>query len=270
MFAVAIDGQHRLAALKRYCEEGGDYLVPGVSSEFDTRIPLIFLILDERIGFKGRSANLLVTLREIFIDLNRNARRVPKSRLILLEDLNIQSFCVRTLLASKVREVSSDVLPLSLVVWQEDEVKFDGEGKFPHAITSVLNLNEIVGFCLGDTVLEEIDRLDESQIRRYVTQLNAKLELEAEVKAGIQEHLDLCIDRQDPFSFKDEHLTSFKQAFSDQWTGHITRVIREFIPYRKYLSEAERIGATDGMLADYLLLPEEKREEFKRRKKGGK
>ena len=267
VFAVAIDGQHRLAALKKYCEEGKDYLVPGVSSEFDTKIPLIFLILDERIGFKGRSENLLVTLREIFIDLNRNARRVQKSRLILLEDLNIQSFCVRTLLASKVREVSSNVLPLSLVVWQEDEVKFDAEGKFPYAITSVLNLNEIVGFCLGDTVLEEIDQLDESQVRRYVTQLNAKLELGAEVKASIQEHLDLCVDRQDPFSFKDEHLTAFKQAFSEQWTAHITGVIREFTPYKKYLSEAKRIGAADGMLADYLLLPEEKREEFKKRKK---
>ena len=266
VFPVAIDGQHRLAALKRYWEEEKDYLVPEVSSELNTKIPLIFLILDERFGFKGRSKNLLVTLREIFIDLNRNARRVPKSRLILLEDLNIQSFCVRTLLANRAKEVSSDVLPLSLVIWQEDEAKFESESKFPHAITSVLNLNEIVGFCLGVKLFEQIDPLDEPQVRRYVSQLNAKLELGTDVKTNIQEHLQYCIDRQDPFSFKDNHLTALKQAFEEQWTPHIIRVIREFIPYREYLREANQIGAIDGILADYLLLPGDKREKFKERK----
>ena len=265
IFPVAIDGQHRLAALKKYCEEGKDHLTLGES--LDTKIPLIFLILDERVGFKGRSENLLVTLREIFIDLNRNARRVPKSRLILLEDLNIQSFCVRTLLASKAKEASSDVLPLSLVVWQEDETKFDAESKFSHAITSVLNLNEIVGSCLDVKPFEEIDRLDDSQVRTHVDQLNAKLELGSEVEESIKKHLELCIDRHDPFSFKDEHLTAFNQAFSEQWTSHITGVFREFTPYRKYLSAAKQIGAIDGMLADYLLLPEEKQEKFKERKK---
>lgn len=267
IFPVAIDGQHRLAALKKYCEEGKDRLVPGISPEFDTKIPLIFLVLDDRVGFEGRSEKLLVTLREIFIDLNRNARRVPKSRLILLEDLNIQSFCVCTLLANKARETSLDVLPLSLVIWREDQVKFDAESKFSHAITSVLNLNEIVGSCLGVKPFEEIDQLDDSQVRRYVTQLNAKLELRTGVKASIQEHLDLCIDRQDPFSFKDEHLAAFKHAFSEQWTPHIMHVIREFTPYKKYLSEAKQLGAIDGMLADYLLLPEENQEKFKERKK---
>lgn len=267
VFPVAIDGQHRLAALKKYCEERKNHLAQGISPELDTKIPLIFLILDERVGFEGRSEKLLVTLREIFIDLNRNARKVPKSRLILLEDLNIQSFCVRTLLASKAKEASSDVLPLSLVIWREDQVKFDAESKFSHAITSVLNLNEIVGACLDVRPFEEIDRLDDSQVRRYVTQLNAKLKLATEDRVNIQKHLQLCIDRQDPFSFKDEHLTAFKQAFSEQWTSHIMRVVREFTPYRKYLSEAKQIGAIDGMLADYLLLPEENREQFKQMKK---
>jgi DGQHR domain-containing protein len=265
VFPVAIDGQHRLAALKKYCEEGKDHLGLGVA--LDTKIPLIFLILDERVGFKGRSENLLGTLREIFIDLNKNARRVPKSRLILLEDLDIQSLCVRTLLASNAKETSSDVLPLSLVIWQEDEAKFDAESRYSHAITSVLNLNEIVHSCLAVKPFEEIDRLDGSQIRRYVAQLNAKLELDPEVEASIKEHLELCVDRQDPFSFKAEHLTAFKQAFSEQWTSRITSVFREFTPYKKYLSEAKQIGAIDGMLADYLLLPEEKREGFKERKK---
>ena len=258
VFPVAIDGQHRLAALRKYYEEG--VRLP----ELDTRIPLIFLILDERVGFEGRSEKLLVTLREIFIDLNKHAREVPQSRLILLEELDIQSRCVRTLLASSATETSPDVLPLPLVIWREDEVKFDAESKFSHAITSVLNLKEIVGSCL---VKPFDDPSDESEVRKYVNQLNAKLELGTEVKASIEEHFQLCIGREDPFSFKDEHLTAFEQAFSEQWTPHIIRVVKEFTPYRKYFSEAKQIGAIDGMLANYLLLPAEKREKFKKGKK---
>ena len=267
VFPVAIDGQHRLAALKRYYEERSEHFAPGVSVELETKIPLIFLILDERVGFEGRSDNLLVTLREIFIDLNRNARKVPKSRLILLEDLNIQSFCVRTLLASKAKELSSNVLPLSLVIWQEDEAKFDAESKFSHVITSVLNLNEIVGSCLGVKPFEEINRLDETDVRKHVTQLNSKLTLRSNVKTDIQQHLELCVDRQDPFSFTDDHLAAFRQAFNEQWTSHIIRVFNEFTPYKKYLSAANEMGATNGMLADYLLLPKENQEKFKERKK---
>ena len=263
IFPVAIDGQHRLAALKRYCEDDRDLLIPGVSTELNTKIPLIFLILDERVGFKGRSKKLLGTLREIFIDLNRNARIVPKSRRILLEDLNIQSFCVRTLLASKAKDASSDVLPLSLVGWREDEAKFDAESKFSHAITSVLNLNDIVGFCLGmRRPFEDIDRLDDNQVKKYVNGLNAKLKLARDDKENIQLHLQRCIDRQEPFSFKDKHLNAFKRAFGEQWTPHILRVFREFSPYKNYLSKARQIGADGGMLADYLLLAIEKRERF--------
>ena len=104
----------------------------------------------------------------------RMPEELPKSRLILLEDLDIQSLCVRTLLASNAKETSSDVLPLSLVIWQEDEAKFDAESRYSHAITSVQNLNEIVHSCLAVKPFEEIDRLDGSQIRTYVAQLNAK------------------------------------------------------------------------------------------------
>ena len=67
----------------------------------------------------------------------------------------------RTLLASKAKE-SSNALPLSLVTWREDEAKFDSG----YSITSVLNLNEIVRFCLGQTSLEAIDPLEPNQIKK--------------------------------------------------------------------------------------------------------
>ena len=258
VFPVAIDGQHRLAALRCYHED----LAPN-SPELQTKIPLILLILDSRVGFTGRSEKSLIgTLREIFIDLNKNARRVPKSRLILLEDLNMQSLCVRTLLASKAKE-SSNALPLSLVTWREDEAKFDSG----YSITSVLNLNEIVRFCLGQTSLEAIDPLEPNQIKNCVSNINGKLELSATIQKSLKDHINLCIGRIEPFSFKDEHLDAFRAAFCKQWAPHIVRVFREFTPYERYLSTANQIGAIDGLLADYLLLPKEKQQEFRTRRK---
>ena len=275
IFPVAIDGQHRLAALRKYCEERKKYLEN--SQEINTKISLILLVLDERVGFKGRSEKPIIeTLREIFIDLNKNARQVPKSRRILLEDLDIQSLCVRTLLADKAKKSSSDVLPLPIVTWRNDEAKFDSG----YSITSVLNLNEIVSYCLNRASFEAIEEEDEEvieeeeeekekekkKIQRYVDRLTAKLVLKPEVEESIKKHIQSCVSRKEPFSFEDSHLKALKDAFHQQWAPHIVRVFREFAPYKTYLSTAKEIGAIDKMLADYLLLTAEKRKEFEERK----
>ena len=260
IFAVAIDGQHRLAALKQYCKT----LAPGVSPELNTKIPLIFLILDDRVNFKGRQGKSLIeTLREIFIDLNKHARSVIRSRLILLDDLKIQSFCVRTLLASQVRDSSEDVLPLSMVTWRENDVKFDTG----YSITTVVNLEEIVDSCLGSASLDGTSSLEENEVKKYIDKIKGRLELGNEVQDSINNHLRLCTNREEPFSFKDGHLDAFKEAFRSQWTPHIVRVFREFAPYEKFLSTAEEIGAIDGTLSNYLLKSKENRETFRKLEK---
>ncbi len=263
IFPVAIDGQHRLAALKEYYNQRRENTAPN-SPEFNTKIPLIFLILDQRLGFEGRPEDSLIrTLREIFIDLNKNAKEVPNSRVILLEDQDIQSLCVRTLLANKAKDLSADVLPLSVVTWRQDEAKFDSGYSF----TSVLNLNDIVSNCFDRASLQVADLLEERRIKQYVDKIKAKLQLESSDQESIQELVQLCISRLDPFAFKEEHLNAIRAAFCQQWAPHIVKVFKEFEPYRNYLSTAQEIGALDGMLSDYLLLPIEKRNTFEDRKK---
>ena len=257
VFPVAIDGQHRLAALKQYCKD-----LHQNQPELETKIPLLLLILDERVGFKGRpEESIIVTLRKIFIDLNKNARDVPKSRVILLEDRNIQSVCVRTLLAQNVQE-SSDALPLSVVTWKEDEAKFDSG----YSITSVLNLNEIVGYCLGHS-LELPDLLEKEVVERYVGNILGKLQLDAEIQKTIKDHTELLTERKEAFNFEKMHIDALKEAFLEQWAPYIIRIFREFVPYKKYLSTAKQINAIDGMLANYLLLSEKKQAQFQEEKK---
>lgn len=259
IFPVAIDGQHRLAALKLHCSDLAENS-PN-SSRLDTKIPLILLILDERVGFKGRPKGLIGTLRDIFIDLNKNARNVPKSRLILLEDRNIQSLCVRTLLASNAQD-SSDALPLSMVTWKEDEAKFDSG----YSITSVLNLNEIVSCCLGP-LPGLTDLLEKEEVKRYIDNIKRKLELSSETQDSIERHAELLTGREELFSFDKAHLDALQEAFREQWTPHIVRIFREFAPYKEYLSTAKQIKAINGTLADYLLLSGKKRKQFREKKK---
>ena len=260
IFPVAIDGQHRLAALKEYCDD----LTSEDSPELSTKIPLIFLILDDRVGFEQEQGKSLIrTIREIFIDLNKHARGVAQSRIILLDDLNIQSFCVRTLLGDNVKDTSQGILPLSMVTWRKDDAKFDTG----HSVTTVVNLKEIVDSCLAGASLDGKSALEENEVKNYVRLIKGKLELRQEIQDSINNHLRLCTKREEPFSFTKEHLDAFKEAFCSQWARHIVQVFRKFAPYEKYLSTAEEIGAIDGMLANYLLLSEENRKKFEESEK---
>lgn len=258
IFPVAIDGQHRLAALKLHCRDLEEN-APN-SPRLKTKIPLILLILDERVGFKGRPKGLIGTLRDIFIDLNKNARDVPRSRLILLEDRNLRSLCVRTLLASRANEVSN-TLPLSMVTWKEDEAKFDSG----YSITSVLNLDDIVSYCLplpGST-----DLLEKEEVKRYIGNIKGKLKLSLEIQNSIDKRVELLTGRGELFSFDKEHLDALQEAFREQWTSRIVRIFKEFAPYEKYLSKAKQISAIDGRLANYLLLSKKKQAQVQEEEK---
>ena len=73
VFPATIDGQHRLAALRQFLNNSSL-----TKAQRSTKVPIIFLVLDERVGFKSDSAHagmdgnpLLSLVREIFIDLNK-------------------------------------------------------------------------------------------------------------------------------------------------------------------------------------------------------
>ena len=93
VFAATIDGQHRLAALRRYMES-----TPLTRAQMSTRIPIIFLVFDENLGFhlgdaerRGAENPLLSIVREVFIDLNKHAVDVAVARQVLLDDQEIEA-----------------------------------------------------------------------------------------------------------------------------------------------------------------------------------
>src|SRR5579864_788611 len=110
----------------------------------------MFLVLDKRAGLQVETSQftgenvLLRIVREIFIDLNMHSRKVARARQILLDDQEIESVCLRTLLAPRIGEDTPDRLPLGLVHWQHDvTAKFNTGSPTAPFITTVELLNLI-------------------------------------------------------------------------------------------------------------------------------
>jgi hypothetical protein len=124
---VAIDGQHRLQAIKRAFKQNklGDGM----------RLCVIFVLPSPAFGFKASGAaemNPLWILRSIFIDLNKHAKPVKRSRLILLDDTDPHCLSVRRLLGGKLKEIDAQNpiedghrVPLGLIDWHTDDAKFE-------------------------------------------------------------------------------------------------------------------------------------------------
>ncbi len=89
---VAIDGQHRLSALKRYLiDERG----PGFEGFMGWNIPVVVSGLDTE---KSVTASVLDVVRNMFVYINTQAKTPSLSRRILLDDEVIYHVCAQELL----------------------------------------------------------------------------------------------------------------------------------------------------------------------------
>ncbi len=92
---VAIDGQHRLSALKRF------FLDAGSTEERENflkwTIPVVVFSL-RSLNPKGAKARVLDVIRSVFIYINTAAKPPNKARQILLSDESINSICTQELL----------------------------------------------------------------------------------------------------------------------------------------------------------------------------
>ena len=159
VFAVALDGQHRLAAIQRFVDVGR-YSSVATSDPIDvTSIPVIFVVLDPAFGYVSPTNRPVVdVLRVIFIDLNKHAKIPSRARLILLDDKDPASVCVRALvgpaLSSDLTELQAEPprIPLSLVDWHTEQAKFD---KGPY-VTTILALDWAITELTGAKPVQDL------------------------------------------------------------------------------------------------------------------
>ena len=155
---VAIDGQHRLSALKRFWKDHSS----AVHHDFKTwRIPVV--VVSFRVGQdRAEPPSVLEVVRSIFVYINTEAKKVNRAREILLSDESVNSVCTQELvqLAHQNDLASKDDhdprrLPLLFYDWRGEE----SEKQRIHAPAAVKNIEEIFNwfehYVLGEDFSDE-------------------------------------------------------------------------------------------------------------------
>jgi hypothetical protein len=259
--AVAVDGQHRLRALKMWMERKNNQL-----SDFEapTRVPVLFLMLHERAGFKTAPNTSVTSIkaiaREIFTDLNKNAKEVDVATEIILDDLSVEACCVRALITPTTCTDSEQLLPLSLLRWQEANTRFDQK----YYLNSIVNLHLIVKELLG---FKQFDAMSKSDVLDFIKSASALLgsgESRQLVHNGVTLEnyylQNFCEDGEDqpvaPFSGIPQHyLNAAVEGFKERFAPWLLKILTKFEPYAQILSYARSNRLLTGEFSQYLSQP---------------
>ena len=139
---VAIDGQHRLSALKRFWRDQDSDARHGF---MNWNIPIVIVTFRASEGRK-EPPSVLEVVRNIFVYINSEARPVGRSREILLSDESVNAVCTQELVQLSHtndqlprNERQPKRLPLMAYDWRGD----DEDKKRAHSPTSLKGIEEI-------------------------------------------------------------------------------------------------------------------------------
>lgn len=240
VFAVALDGQHRLAAIQEFVRTP----VPTEQME-QTSIPVIFLVLSPDVGYVAADDMAVVdVLRKVFIDLNKHAKVPSRTRQILLDDKEPTSVCVRALvgktLCDGVKELDATPprLPLSLVDWHTEQAKFD-DGPY---VTTILIVDWAIANILGARPIQ--DFTDYRSVRKQLGALEHCLDITLVAARKRLDNLENVQLR--PFNYAEEsnnnELSKIAHAFEKTWNRAFVRLLTEFSPYRDLIQSRRENG----------------------------
>lgn len=147
---VAIDGQHRLSALKRMHQEGN-------LDSLEWKIPVVLLTIEKLADDDVETISILETVRRTFVNINEKSEHINECRKILLDDASITSMCVQELVELSHRndnlefdDRESNILPLIFFDWQ-GIVKNRRPVENPASVKSIIEIREwfkhfLIGF----------------------------------------------------------------------------------------------------------------------------
>lgn len=224
---VAIDGQHRLAAIKQMQASG---LLSG-------SVPVILIVLHPDLGFNASTAGTPIdTLRKLFIDLNKHARIVSRARQILLDDRDPVSLCVRAMTGTELTDGDGELnshpprLPLALVDWHSEQGKFN-VGPY---LATVLGLDWIVATLVEVGAKAFDDSMAHDELDSALRKLSSTIGISDPLAPTLQ-RLESCRQYDRPFGFIGEpidELHTIANAFSSRWAKPILHILTEFGPYK--------------------------------------
>lgn len=257
VLAVAVDGQHRLWALRQFKESPsrGGTLQP---IEKATKLPVIFVLLDKAAGFHNEQDQAEYTIRgiarELFTDLNKNAKTVDRARELILDDKSVTALCVRTLLTERTAEDSNERLPLSLVRWQDDSNRFDSS----YYLNSIVHLELVVSEMLN--LKFPRDPMDAKQVKDFIQSVNHALGSGGEVSYQTctltkYYETDCCDENGEPMTplarIPHQYLPSAVSGFEHKFRTWMLRLLLEFKPYRELIEYSREHNLITGQFGNY-------------------
>lgn len=254
VLAVAVDGQHRLWALRTFREDqkfrGGTLR----TVEQQTTIPVLFVLLHPSAGFQNALGegdySIRGISRELFTDLNKNAKTVDKARELILDDKSINAQCVRTLLTERTSEDAEDRLPLSLVRWQDDSNRFDSS----YYLNSLVHLDLLISATLD--LRAPRDPMEKKQVMDFIASINSALGIdEQEVQYEgrplsryyLEDYCDEDGEPDTPFArLPENYLDSAVKGFQVNFRPWLLKLLLGFKPYRNLLMYAREHNLING------------------------
>ncbi|HHQ4574539.1 TPA: hypothetical protein ACSPZW_001048, partial [Aeromonas hydrophila] len=258
--AVVVDGQHRLSALRQYKKVLGNVFSNHAKN---TKIPVIFVLLSAEAGFSTtneyQKKSIRSIAREIFTDLNKNAKEVDRARELILDDWSINARCLRTLLTEEAARDSDSSIPLSLVRWQDSNIRFDSG----YYLNTLVHLDQIVSSVLN--IKYPQDPLDKDDVLAFLSSIEASLgQLDGNKRklknsAGcsltdfykneyLDENDDACIPlKRLPVSYLDAAIAGFEKNHK----SYLYKILTELRPYKKILKYSRDNDLIEGVFGRF-------------------
>jgi hypothetical protein len=255
--AVAVDGQHRLVALRQFREEVKNKALS--RDEQKTRIPVLVLLLSPEVGYQhsGNAKSIRLVARELFTDLNKNAKPVDRARELILDDRSVVARCVRTLVTDETARDATDRLPLSLVRWQDAINRFDSS----YYINSLIHLDLLV----KDALLgfEEIsDPMDAEEVVRFLETAgkalgdNTKTLRDASGRSAVDVYKSEYLDSEGgpliPYwGLTGGFLDAATRGFEKNFRPWLIKILTTPAPYARVLEYARKNNLIEGAFGKY-------------------
>jgi len=205
---VAIDGQHRLSALKRYkkMDNTGDFN--------DWSIPVVFFTM-RRLNEEQEVGSMLDIIRNIFIYINTTAQSPNATRQILLSDEIVNSVCTQEILQfSHTNDVEGNgynALPLIFYDWRGDE----DEGRRVYQPASVVRSTEL-----------------KSWLEEYILGEDFKSKQKDNLGIGAGDELNnIFLDMKIPVML----VQPLREQFQQNLMLGMIHLLENFIPYKNYI-----------------------------------
>lgn len=226
---VAIDGQHRLAALKQRTDDRG---ADGYKAFLRWRIPVV--VVSYQADTTGDLPTVLNVVRSTFVNINTTAKPVSRSRSILLSDGSVNAICTQELLQrshdadNRDDSSRSTRLPLLFFDWRGEEKG----GKPVPSQVAVTGVDEVHDWFERYILGEDLSEQQEDALQRILTD---------ELRAAFRDRRKTSKDDHHNVLTHLESNALRDRIHQEHFLDAVAHVLEGFTPFNKYTTDVRSL-----------------------------